>query len=389
MNKIKEAYTVFTPSRPIISQELFCGRQNEIERLKDALFMGGRHALLYGDRGVGKTSLARQACRVAEMTFYTHQCSSSDTFEIIAEDFLSSIGIEYRLTEEVSEKGSVNVAPLGIGAKADIEKSFSKKLSYAPSNPSWVSKQLQNHECVLIIDEYDVISSSEEKTKISQLIKSLSDIDSKTKIIVVGIGTSAKDLLAGHESIVRCLEEVHLGRMNRDELSSILDNAEGRLDISIEDAVKEIITKSSNGFPYFTHLLGLKTVIEALNKDKETVDMDDYHDGLAMALQSMDRSLQDSYTFAVGDRNNLIKRQLLYSVATSEDTEITTDQIKALHYHEYKVPLETVTINNNLSKAMGNDSTAMLMRLRMGVYVFSNPLMPVYIRLLEKPPVSE
>ena len=388
MDRIIEANNVFTPYRPIIEQNLFCGRKIEINQLTGALSAGGCHALLYGDRGVGKTSLARHSCQCLGLTYYVHQCSSEDTFVSIVEDFLTSMGFQYNASESVSTKGSVNVAPLGLGASTDVEKSSSKRINYSPDNPSWVSKQLQNNNCVLIIDEYDVIKSAKEKFKISQLIKSLSDINSEAKILVVGIGSSAKELLEGHESIVRCLEEVHLGRMSETELRSILENGAERLDLSFDEDVKNTIVKASIGFPYFTHLLGLKSVIATIQKDLDCVSMEEYNEGLELALRSMDRSLQDSYKEAIGDSNNLVKRQLLYCVATANTEEITTRQIKALHEKEYGIQLDTVNINYNLSKAMGNDSSALLRRMRKGVYVFSNPLMPVYIRLLGKPPVK-
>ena len=55
---IFEVGRVFTPSSPISALELFSGRQEEIRRISDAINSVGKHAILYGDRGVGKTSLA-------------------------------------------------------------------------------------------------------------------------------------------------------------------------------------------------------------------------------------------------------------------------------------------------------------------------------------------
>lgn len=52
------AGTVFTPTIPVSEESLFAGRMDEIRRVVDVINQRGRHAVVYGERGVGKTSLA-------------------------------------------------------------------------------------------------------------------------------------------------------------------------------------------------------------------------------------------------------------------------------------------------------------------------------------------
>jgi len=47
----------FSPAAPIDQRQLFAGRNAQIKRLLYAISERGRHAVLYGERGVGKTSL--------------------------------------------------------------------------------------------------------------------------------------------------------------------------------------------------------------------------------------------------------------------------------------------------------------------------------------------
>src|SRR5260370_21051716 len=54
-----EAGQLFTPSTPIAIAEMFSGRTNEINQLFEAIAERGRHAMVYGERGVGKTSLSQ------------------------------------------------------------------------------------------------------------------------------------------------------------------------------------------------------------------------------------------------------------------------------------------------------------------------------------------
>jgi hypothetical protein len=50
--------SIFTPGAPINEKDLFAGRSEQVEKIIDAVSQRGRHAILYGERGVGKTSLS-------------------------------------------------------------------------------------------------------------------------------------------------------------------------------------------------------------------------------------------------------------------------------------------------------------------------------------------
>src|ERR1700722_16643739 len=54
-----EANQLFTPSAPVNLINLFAGRHREISRIVDVVGERGRHIVLYGERGVGKSSVAQ------------------------------------------------------------------------------------------------------------------------------------------------------------------------------------------------------------------------------------------------------------------------------------------------------------------------------------------
>ncbi len=56
--KLRLCGRVFTPSSAISSIDLFRGRKEIRDRLIAAITARGKHAILFGDRGVGKTSIA-------------------------------------------------------------------------------------------------------------------------------------------------------------------------------------------------------------------------------------------------------------------------------------------------------------------------------------------
>src|SRR6266540_7408359 len=49
---------VFNPAAPVEEKALFAGRIEQVNNVVDAISQRGQHAIIYGERGVGKTSLA-------------------------------------------------------------------------------------------------------------------------------------------------------------------------------------------------------------------------------------------------------------------------------------------------------------------------------------------
>lgn len=379
---------VFTPSKPVTSGTLFCGRKSEVEKIVSALLIDGRHVLLFGDRGVGKTSLARHACRVYNdikgCDIYKKQCSSEDTFESIIKDFLDQA--KYR--QVISQKDEKNASVGGKIVGAGIDSKEEILVHYEPNNPSWAARRLLGLNAIFIIDEFDLISSSAEKELVAQFIKQLSDLEASLKIMIVGISQTASELFAGHNSIIRSLEEVQLLRMSDDELLDIINGGEDRLGLTFEEDVRNEIIKSSSGFPYYTHLLALNSSIESIVAELDTVSMEEYNIGLTKAIDSIDISLKDDYQSAIGDRGDLSKQQFLYAVSTSRKHEINTTELRELFSKEFGKDIDIVRVNNLRSNTKGKDGLALVSSIRHGVYSFRNPLMPIYILMLGKPPVD-
>src|SRR5271157_619723 len=79
-----ETGAVFTPGAPINEKDLFAGRTQQVEKIIDAVSQRGYHAILYGERGVGKTSLSNmRSSFLAQRHAYDisrTNCDISDTF---------------------------------------------------------------------------------------------------------------------------------------------------------------------------------------------------------------------------------------------------------------------------------------------------------------------
>ena len=83
---------VFTPTKPVDSIDLFFGRTEIVKSIIESINTEGQHILLYGERGVGKSSLSNITVKILQKSnlinnnLIIKKCSSLDTFETIIEE---------------------------------------------------------------------------------------------------------------------------------------------------------------------------------------------------------------------------------------------------------------------------------------------------------------
>jgi len=117
---IFEIGQLFTPSSPIKLTDLFAGRQKQISQMIDGVAEPGRHLVLYGERGTGKTSLSQVLEFLVptgkQSIYYLRKsCSPSDTFDTIWRKFFKDMQFSIRNDtglEEVHRVDEVHKAPI-------------------------------------------------------------------------------------------------------------------------------------------------------------------------------------------------------------------------------------------------------------------------------------
>src|ERR1700730_15097136 len=85
MHRIWDAMEAFSPGLPLEDVNLLAGRKKQLDRLLDIVMQRGYHAILYGERGVGKSSLANTFSTkllggLRSLTFITVNCDPSDDY---------------------------------------------------------------------------------------------------------------------------------------------------------------------------------------------------------------------------------------------------------------------------------------------------------------------
>lgn len=384
--------SIFTPHQPIQLRSLFFGREEEVKALIQQLNTPGQHALLFGDRGVGKSSLANITSelilsKLSGGNFWRKICDSSDYFETIFIEPLKHSGVDPSILEteySSTKEGGAKAGFSGLGASGSIRRSERTRIEGSSgrlNSPSWVATQIKDMESLLLIDEIDALRDDSDRHKIAEVVKHLSDVSSWFKILVVGIAETGSDLTAGHPSIVRCLRETHLGRMTDDELREIIEAGENKLDLIFTPEAKRRIVKVSSGYPHFTHLLALKAAEDAIVEERKEVDVESVENATHRAVDDAEGRLKKHYYEATRSHGTDAYRRILCAAANCGSVEFRASDLRHIYAEMWGEQMYQSSLNNYFTRLVSDGDNTILRRIAKGVYRFNDPRMPSYIRI--------
>lgn len=379
---------VFTPHTPINQENLFRGRMAEVQQILSTLNTPGQHVLLFGDRGVGKSSLANitssKLIKITEKELVIKRCSKSDSFCTIFENVLMKCGIDLSIQ---TKNTSGNISMNGFGYQRSTEHGgFSNKAQ----SPSWICDKIKDLNILLLIDEFDSIQNKDDKHKVAELIKLLSDSNSSLKIFVIGIAASAEELTAGHPSVQRCLKEIKLDKMSQRELVDIIKNGSAKLNLNFTRDAMFRICRLSSGYPHFTHLISLKAAEIVIINEQKNIGIDEVNEAIERSIIDCENSLRQSYEETVKSSSTMVVyRKVLYATALCYDEFIRSKDIRFIYKLIFEEEITQQRLNQYLSKLVSNSDDKILRRLTKGVYRFADPRMSSYIRLVQSDMYSD
>lgn len=386
----------FTPFAPIELPDFFAGRAHVIEDIRGELEAPGRQVAIYGERGVGKTSLAMLLyffARYDDEHVNIFRCHDAAAFDDICISLLSDAGADLKLDEAQTETGRTGEARLG-----PLSGSVSRRatMTYRPLGdshvitPSRMLHSFRQSRGLLIVDEFDRIKDAQTKTRMAEMIKHFSDARSDTKIVVVGVAETLNDLIGQHESLSRSLAQIGLKRMDEPELADIIVRGSQRTGVKFHPSVTRRIVLLADGFPHFVHLLCLYASLyagECLQADNQAmpqVTEREYHLGLKSAIAKSEHSLQEAYGSATitTRRKSDIYELTIRAMALSDERDV---QVRELARHASwftKDELRPEKFSNALGELIKEERGRILTKVRDGYYKFTNPLMRPYVRFL-------
>lgn len=309
------AARAFSPSAPVSKRDLLAGRLDQLRQTLAVLGADGRHCMLYGERGVGKTSLARVLLEVTSSVYVSAYvtCDSDDTFSSIWRRVLSEIKF-------VSE-----TTPIGFNSQPRQEiVSYVDQVNEVKSanDAKDVLRILARQSPIVVyIDEFDRLQDEKTKTLFADLIKLLSDYVVPATICLVGVADDVSELIAEHQSIERNLEQILMPRMSEDELSDIVKNSLAALGMAADATASRRITALSQGLPHYTHLIGQQAALAAIDAKRKTVNKYFVDLGVTASLRAVQQSIADVYLEAISSSQKNMYPQVILACAIAKRSE--------------------------------------------------------------------
>ena len=297
----------FSPAAPVARRDLFAGRTKQLEALVDVAFEKGQHAIIYGERGVGKTSLVTVLALIFEddqsRLAIRVNCDATDDFTSL----WHKVGDELEIVlDDGDEDNRALNACRRIGNLTDV----------APNDVRRFLQQVgTEQDCIILIDEFDTMTNETVTRLFADTIKTLSDQLVPGTLVVIGVADSLDELLTEHGSINRALVNIHMPRMSVEELKDTVTRGLQILTMDIAPEALELIAQVSQGFPHFTHLLGQAAARAAIDDRRPLITL---KDGLAAIQRVCDRVeawIQESYERATQTSHDALYAQVLVAAA--------------------------------------------------------------------------
>lgn len=381
-----------SPTKPIQSEENLRGRSAQVSAIEEGLYAPGRTVFIFGDRGVGKTSLAqtvafRHQASTREPVFLA--CGADTTFSSLIWEAYS------RLRGTEVETSTRRKAHFGVtAAGVEVEKTVLRRpleqadvidLNSAVSLLQEV-ENVRREDIVVVVDEFDRLSSSQERGKFADLIKQIGDQSIRVRFVFCGVGDSLVKLLGDHASAFRYIQAVKVGRLPWEARLEIIDNAAKALRVGMEDRPRLRIAAISDGFPYYVHLVCEKLFWELFNDSYRVLSPAPHHyqRAVAASVESIELQLQQAYEKATMKAAEGYEGTL-WAVADHADLKRKTDSIFQSYLHIMDVfeqpPLERPVFISRLANLKRASSSQILSSYRPAYYEFTESIMRGYVRL--------
>ena len=394
--------THLTPSDPVKDERRLYGRETILRDIDDALTARGRQIFIYGERGVGKTSIALTAARLhlpeSQEPIYL-ACSSDTTFYHLIRLLAAKIvGNPLQKTEKITEsaEGGASASFLGAGfnAKGSKQKSWEdgvipeiSDLNQAVDLIKWAVDCKPAEKRIIVIDEFDTIADINERGRFADLLKQLGDQAVPIQILFCGVGQSVDELFEAHNSSVRYLYTVPVERLDYDARWAIIDNSAKALGVRVPEPHRTRIAMLSDGFPHYIHLV-CRELFLAMNRDQDIRDTalpEHYLEAVKRAVKGADLRYRFSYDKAT-QRQSPDYDLVLWAVAAHYELVRKHENIYDF-YAAVLAPLRESEVLSRekfyerLRKLKSQPCGQILLSRRSGWYQFQESMVRGYVRL--------
>ena len=272
--KLRSAYT---PSQPVFDPRMFAGRMGVLKAAIRAIEDQRLHLVIYGERGIGKTSLLHMltsAARDARYIVAYMSCGAAsnfdETFRSVSTEIPLLFHSSYAPTTAEAEKGASLASLLPAGA-------------LLPRRFADLCNKLTGTRVLIILDEFDRAENVEFRRDVAELIKILSDRSVRVQLVIAGVAADLAELVEHIPSVRRNILAIPVPLMTAEEIGELVANGERTSGVTMTPAAREQIVSVSAGSPYIASLICHHAALDALDNQRLDVSPADVTSGIEQA----------------------------------------------------------------------------------------------------------
>lgn len=338
---------VFTPGQiPIRPTNVYAARGDSEALFRKALTRG-MIPVIYGEYGVGKTSMARHVVRDAELEnrLVNIESVADKSLQDVFSRCLEMLG--YTVTTKRIE-GTATTKSQEQSGQADANAGWLKavvafKRTKAASTTQQTEEQFvvtsptdsriveicERAGVMLLLDELHRANSAF-NSDLSKFLKIFGNASCRRfRIVLLGTSSDASRLVSSDPGIDRLLQEIHLKAMTPLESEYVVSKGMSDLAISISPAVQNRLVRTSVGSPSILQYLALETAESAFERDPRLAQMSDVESALKAFVETKEARLNKSYVAAIESVGEIkYRKQILRAMAECEDEYVTMEMIR-------------------------------------------------------------
>lgn len=412
-----EIENAFQPAREINDAERFAGRGVAVQESYLGVVSEGSNIAIVGNRGIGKTSLARQIGRIAsgdnslleklgipfhgKLDFLVVYFACGNAVSSITDllerlltaqnclgDWIYDIPKAKKEVDALKPKLGVSAFGLRAGVDGEMREEAEMEPAIRVHSVDTVftnvlialsEQKVAKHGVLIIIDEFDQIR---DPGGFAPMLKSLATNAPQVKFCIVGVAQDIQNLMKEHKSADRLFagSVIILPFMTEGELEEIIDIAEQSINgfIRFTPNARARLVSLAQGHPYMVHLIGKYALRSAYQSNRREIDDHHIDETLkTIAERGADPILEGRYKKAVGSsmHREIVLKSLAEIMPTSADGEVWTR-------NAYKLALDQGVDNSSqyVGQLVTDDYGAEIEKVRDRYYRFKDSLFAAYVR---------
>ena len=318
----------YTPAQPVADRRMFAGRTKALTNLIRAIEDQRLHSVIYGERGLGKTSMLHvlaQTAREARYLVIYVTCGAGSNFDEMFRTIADGIPLlfhsQYGPTSNEAEAGATLLSllphePVSVRTASDM------------------LSRIAGTRVLVILDEFDRAESDEFRRAIAELLKSLSDRSARVQLVIAGVAANLTELVANVPSIQRNISALQIPKMTAAEIRGLVKNGEALSGLTFDDGAVHAIISRSIGFPYLASMLAHRAALIAIDQSRTAIGAEDVASATSEAVDEFKSRVSRRSQLQIEDRvqkGMLGPLGALAGAAQSTGGLFSAEDISALH----------------------------------------------------------